>query len=125
MAQSHRDHHMNPEDYANSFMTARVVSQSAVIVALFWFALWPISLAATGFAFYMIMALHYEWCHFCAHIPLKPKTSLYKMLKKHHLLHHYKNENYWFGVSAVEGDVLLGTCPEAEDVDKSDSCKTL
>jgi len=129
MSSSHRDHHHDPDDYEDSFMTPKVASQAVALTALFWWGLFPllfpIPQAATGFAFFLVMGLHYEWCHFCAHIPLRPRTRFYRAMKRHHILHHHKNEEYWFGVTGQTGDNIMGTNPDPKDVEKSDTCRTL
>jgi len=71
------------------------------------------------------MLLAYEWKHYVAHRPLKPKTRLGKWLKKTHILHHYKNENYWFGVSNPFMDVLFGTLENEKKVQTSETAKNL
>jgi len=30
---------------------------------------------------------------------------------RNHRLHHFQNENYWFGLTMLSGDRLLGTLP--------------
>ena len=37
-------------------------------------------------------------------------------LWRNHRLHHCKNEHYWFGVTMLSGDRLLGTAPAVADV---------
>ncbi|AIY04525.1 fatty acid hydroxylase [Planococcus sp. PAMC 21323] len=71
------------------------------------------------------MLLLYEWKHYVAHRPIKPKTKFGKNVKKLHILHHFKNENYWYGVSTPFVDVLFGTLKDEKDVETSRTAKDL
>ena len=44
---------------------------------------------------------------------------------RNHRLHHFKNEHYWFGVTMLGADRLLRTAPQAEDVERSPTARTL
>ena len=46
-------------------------------------------------------------------------------LERAHRLHHYRNENYWMGVTNHLGDHVLGTFPNKDDVPVSPTAKTL
>jgi hypothetical protein len=50
--------------------------------------------------------LYYEWVHYVAHIPYRPRTAWGRTMKKYHLWHHFKNEFLWFGVTNPGFDVL-------------------
>ena len=69
--------------------------------------------------------LGYEWVHFLIHTDYKPKTAAYRRLYKSHRLHHFRNENYWFGVSRLAADKVLNTSPERDDVPMSPTVKAL
>ncbi len=46
--------------------------------------------------------------------------------RRHHRLHHYKNEHYWFTVTtAGTADRLLGTYPDAATVETSPTVRRL
>ena len=81
--------------------------------------------AASTPAAFASAALLYEWVHYLVHTRYIPRSRLYKRLWTHHRLHHYKNENYWFGVSMTSGDGLLQTRPEHRGVPTSATCRTL
>ncbi|MCL6626603.1 sterol desaturase family protein [Alicyclobacillus shizuokensis] len=61
--------------------------------------------------------LYYEWTHFVSHRPIVPRSAWGRWMKKYHLLHHYKNENYWFGVTNPSLDMVMGTNPRRDEVD--------
>lgn len=69
--------------------------------------------------------LYYEWKHYIAHRPIKPITPWGKRLKKYHILHHYKNEHYWFGVTSPTYDHLLGTFKDEKEVETSPTARKL
>lgn len=73
----------------------------------------------------IVMLLVYEWKHYVAHVPLKPRTHFGKWMKKTHLLHHFKNEHYWFGVSNPVGDWLFGTLKDEKTVLSSQTVRDL
>lgn len=132
----HRRHHMDPTDMewlmltgvdAGVFVTAFGFVTVAWSVPLLWITgsalLGPFltawTLAALGLA-------HYEWVHLLVHTRYRPTTRYYARLAKNHRLHHYRNENYWFGVTSNSGDRLLRTYPrDMSDVPLSDTARTL
>jgi hypothetical protein len=44
---------------------------------------------------------------------------------REHRYHHFRNENFWWGVSMGLGDRVLGTAPPVEDVGRSGTTSTL
>ena len=80
---------------------------------------------ATGFAAAAILSLGYEWTHYLIHTDYAPKTRFYRSLWRGHRLHHYRNENYWFGVTNHFGDRVLGTNPAKDAVPVSPTARTL
>ena len=76
---------------------------------------------ATSFSLSItIYFLFYEWIHLAHHIDeYKPKTQWGKRLKKAHKWHHFKNENFWWGITSTLGDVILQTFPKPQEVSKS------
>ncbi|RDI43235.1 sterol desaturase family protein [Falsibacillus pallidus] len=122
----HYDHHVYPNDLHLLFLPIwyslpSMVALSAIFYGLHneWFHTFSFS------AGLLSMLLIYEWTHYVAHTPLKPKTKFGKWLKKVHILHHYKNENYWFGVSTPFVDVLFGTLKDEKDVEMSGTARDL
>ena len=69
--------------------------------------------------------LFYEWSHFLAHSSYTPKNRYSLYMKKYHLLHHYKNENYWYGITNPLADIIFGKFKNPETVEKSPTVKTL
>lgn len=74
-----------------------------------------------------VLALgHYEWTHLFVHTRYRPRTRYYRRLARNHRRHHYRNENYWLGVTSNLGDRLLRTYPaDTSDVPASETARTL
>lgn len=124
-ARKHRAHHAAPRDLEILFIPLRGHLAGAVLVAVVCLLLPD---AATRLALVVAVAassLTYEWVHFLIHTDHKPRNALYRKLYVAHRLHHYRNENYWFGVTRRLGDTVLGTNPAKDDVPLSPTCLTL
>lgn len=129
VAHRHRQHHREPWLLEHVYVpTPTVLGGLLVGVPVFtlvWAALLPLEQGLTALAVFFLLGSVYEWTHFLIHTGYKPRTALYRRLWKHHRLHHFKNENYWWGVSRIEGDWLLGTAPDPADVEKSTSVREI
>jgi 4-hydroxysphinganine ceramide fatty acyl 2-hydroxylase len=124
-ARIHWQHHQTPADLPWLFVPSWGTPSLIAIAALVGYALggWDLAIvAALGDA---ITLVHYELTHFAAHVPYRPRTRIGAFMKRHHLLHHFKNERYWFGVTNPVFDVLLGTWPNPTAVPKSETARTL
>lgn len=133
----HREHHLDPGHVgwlllgtADAAIFAGMIMAGTVAWAL------PVTLAVgTGpaagpIATAVVLALgalaHYEWTHLLVHTRYRPKTPYYRRLARHHRLHHFRNEEYWLGVTSNLGDRLLGTLPSNKTaVPLSDTARTL
>jgi hypothetical protein len=71
------------------------------------------------------LSLHYEWVHFMIHTRYRPRIGYYQHLARNHLLHHFRNEHYWYGVTMLQADGWLRTAPEPDRVPKSPTAMTL
>lgn len=122
----HYDHHVYPDDLKLLFLP---VCYSMTGFAIYLFILYGLTSNITiTFSFgigMIIMLLVYEWKHYIAHRPIRPLTGFGRWLKKQHILHHYKNENYWFGVSNPVCDFLFGTYKNGKDVELSRTARNL
>jgi hypothetical protein len=123
---SHRAHHRDPARLDLLFIPTHVFLYAIPLQFALWFALMPsVPLALTGVCFYFTMALRYEWVHFLVHTRYRPRSGHYRRLWQNHRLHHFKNEHFWFGVSMLGGDRLLGTAPPFATVETSPTCRSL
>ncbi len=122
----HRAHHREPWRLDLLFIPMHSFFYSIpILVGIWWLVTPSLPLALTGIAAHFALALHYEWVHFLVHTRVQPRTALYGRLWKNHRRHHFKNEHYWFGVTMLGGDRLLGTAPELGDVSTSPTARTL
>jgi hypothetical protein len=106
----HVMHHAHPTEM-RYLLTPNVynIPSYAVVWILMWWITGDLHATAafvTGVSAYQ---LYYEWTHFVSHRPIIPKTPWGRWMKKFHLLHHYKNPHYWYGVTHPAMDVILGT----------------
>ena len=75
-------------------------------------------------AVYFVLALHYEWIHFLIHTRYPPRSARYRRLWRNHLLHHFKNEHYWYGVTRLGGDRVFGTAADPDRVPTSSTARS-
>lgn len=123
---SHRRHHRDPWNIDILFIPSHVFLYAIPLQVALWVGLAPtLPLAFTGLAAFYAFTLHYEWVHYLVHTRYRPKSWLYDRLWRNHRLHHCKNEHYWFGVTMLSGDRLLGTAPALDAVPTSRTCRTL
>ncbi|WP_226682788.1 sterol desaturase family protein [Sutcliffiella horikoshii] len=122
----HYDHHTNPNDLHLLFLPLWYSLPNLSVLAIIFYLIAGSSGLTLGFASGLMMMLFlYEWKHYVAHRPIKPRTKFGKWVKKTHILHHFKNENFWYGVSTPFVDVLFGTLKNEKDVETSKTAKDL
>ncbi len=104
----HGVHHTWPRD------KYRLVMPPAVSISLFWLflGLFLVTLGHTltwGFqAGFTAGYMFYDLTHYYIH-HFSPKTEYGRTLKKHHMLHHFKDHGSRFGVSSRLWDHVFGT----------------
>ncbi|ASS77237.1 fatty acid hydroxylase [Tumebacillus algifaecis] len=126
MRKLHYDHHEVPNELDLLFLPVWYSIPNYSLLGLFTYWLTGDLLTAHAVVSGAIGALlYYEWVHFVAHRPIKPLTAWGRWMKKVHLWHHYKNENYWFGVSNPSIDYLLGTFQNEKGVELSPTARKL
>ena len=127
LARKHREHHVDPRDVPLIFIPWQsllwVVATATAITLL---AFPRPGMGLTFLAFLAVLGIGYEWSHYLIHSDYKPKTSFYRAIWRHHRLHHFKNEHYWFTVtSAGTADRVLCTSPAPATVPTSATAKNL
>ncbi|MCH9815809.1 MAG: sterol desaturase family protein [Actinomycetia bacterium] len=126
VAREHVRHHKDPKELETIFIPLPVVLAMVTLPWLLllvpWFAT---GLVLTGLTTGFAILVAYEWTHFLIHTPYRPKGRYYRSIRRAHILHHYKNENYWLGVTNHTADHLLGTFPDKAAVPTSPTAKDL
>ncbi|MGH8460579.1 MAG: sterol desaturase family protein [Stenotrophobium sp.] len=123
---THRRHHADPWNLKWVFIPRHIHLMTPFTIALILWALWPWKeWALTYIVTYLLLGLHYEWVHFLAHIPWCPDLAYYQRRVREHRYHHFRNENYWWGVSMGLGDRVFGTAPMVDETGRSGTTSTL
>ncbi len=126
LPQTHREHHKTPWDIKRIFIPLHVYPLVApILIGGAWLLAPTPELFYGGLAFYFLLALNYEFCHYLAHIRWCPPIEYYKRRVRLHRFHHFKHERLWWGVSMGLGDVLFGTAPDPEKVHRSGNTRDL
>lgn len=128
VAREHRAHHADPWRVDKIYMPFRTLVATAIVAVGGIFTglyFWEPNIAWTWLLAYGVLAGAYEWSHFLMHTAYRPKTRAFARLQKNHRLHHFKNENFWYGVVTTKGDQIFGTLVEATEVQKSETVKQI
>lgn len=126
LPKTHRRHHADPWNLYWVFVPRHVHLWVAPAIGVLLALLWPWKAwVLTAVTTYLLLGLHYEWVHFLAHIPWCPQNRVlgpyYQRRVREHRYHHFRNENYWWGVSMGLGDRLFGTAPKVDETARSGS----
>jgi Fatty acid hydroxylase superfamily len=125
-AKRHRMHHRDPRNIPLVFVPLPVLfGFLATLFAIAWFAFPTRPLSITAFSTFATFLFGYEWAHYLIHSPYVPRTPLFRAVWRAHILHHYKNERYWFGVTNPIADHVLRTHPAKDSVETSPTARTL
>lgn len=122
LPQTHRDHHKEPWDVPQIFIPLHVYPLVLPLLLLPYLIV-PAAIVHSVLAFFLLMALHYEWCHYLAHIKWCPSSKLvgqyYDRRVREHRWHHFHNENQWWGVSMGLGDRVFKTNPDPKSAGRT------
>jgi sterol desaturase/sphingolipid hydroxylase (fatty acid hydroxylase superfamily) len=122
----HYDHHERPQERELLFLPIWYSGPQLLLVGVLAYLVTSSLDAAIHFlSGAMAYHLYYEWKHFVAHRPIRPLTPWGRKMKRLHLLHHFKNENYWFGVTEPVLDQWFGTFPDEDKVELSPTARKL
>ncbi|ASN07199.1 sterol desaturase family protein [Virgibacillus necropolis] len=122
----HFDHHVDPKDLNLLFLPLWFSLPNFFIgAAVFYLITGNLQLTIAFLAGLIAYFLYYEWKHYIAHKPIQPRTKLGRNTKRAHLWHHFKNENYWFGVTHTSVDKTFGTYRDQKQVNKSETARNL
>lgn len=121
----HRVHHRDPWHMERAINPPVALVLYAVGLPILFFPLFKAPQAMTGIAASWLVLLVYEWIHLLIHTSHVPRNPIFKRIWRNHRLHHFKNEHYWYNVSTLGIDALLGTQPSPSEVPTSPTCLTL
>ncbi len=126
LAREHRAHHADPRDL-DLVLIPQAALRFALAVGLIapWLIAQEAGPALTGSLAGLGMLLTYEWVHFLIHSNYKPRSATYRRIWRAHRWHHFRNEQYWFGVTVHLADRLFGTYPDKDAVPLSPTARTL
>lgn len=126
-ARSHLRHHLDPTDLDYIFNPPRFsLPLQAAYFLLVSLVFWDLGMGGAVMAGATAAMLYYEYVHFTTHRPgIQPWMPWNRRLKRMHLWHHYKHEDHWFGVTTSVFDRAFGSYRRPDDVDKSDTVRTL
>jgi hypothetical protein len=125
-ARRHRMHHRDPRNIPLVFVPLPVLAGFFVVLAaVSGLAFTDHRLGLTAFATMTAFLFGYEWSHYLIHSPYVPRTAAFRAVWRAHILHHYKNEQYWFGVTNPVADYVLRTHPAKDAVPTSPTARTL
>ncbi|WP_088011024.1 sterol desaturase family protein [Gottfriedia acidiceleris] len=126
MKRIHYDHHTNPDDLKLLFLPIWYSIPNLGSLCIIYFLITRDLIQTIAFGSGLVfMLLVYEWKHYVAHRPIKPITKVGRQIKKLHILHHFKNENFWYGVSTPIFDGIFGTLKDEKEVVTSSTAKAL
>jgi hypothetical protein len=122
----HRAHHRDPWRVDLVFVPIHVFLYVPLVLAIVIALGLPApELVWSGIAVYFALSLHYEWVHFMIHTRYRPRLGYYQKLARNHLLHHFRNERFWYGVTMLQADRLLRTAPDPRGVATSPTCRSI
>jgi hypothetical protein len=125
-ARRHRMHHRDPRNIPLVFVPLPVLAGFFVTLAAISGLAFPDHrLGLSAFATMTTFLLGYEWSHYLIHSPYVPRSAAFRAVWRAHILHHYKNEQYWFGVTNPVADYVLRTHPAKDAVPTSPTARTL
>ena len=119
ITKTHRAHHRNPWNPKYGLTTTYFVVLFLGGVPMIWslggaFGFIALHSVLTGILVTFLFILNYEWVHYLIHTSYTPHSWFYRRLWRNHRLHHFQNENYWFGLTMLMGDRVLGTQPQRD-----------
>jgi hypothetical protein len=136
-AREHRSHHRHPSNLDTVLLGPKeivallllanplVASLLAGAVALVSGSAFSGTAVLTATAVGAALVFAYEWSHFLIHTAHRPRTRAYRSIWQNHRLHHFKNENYWHGITTTVADKLLKTHPDHREVERSPTARQL
>jgi sterol desaturase/sphingolipid hydroxylase (fatty acid hydroxylase superfamily) len=104
----HGVHHDYPNDPKRLVMPPIISIPLAIFFYFLFYFIIGKYYAAPFFGGFLLGYIYYDTMHYAVHhFPIKNKFFL--EIKKHHMKHHYQNEDFGYGVSSPFWDKIYGT----------------
>lgn len=114
--------HGNHHDVANDPTRLVMPPMAGVLIAVVLYTpLWAIAGAAIAeplFAFFLVGYLAYDYTHYAVHHFI-PRSKWGRLVKQHHMLHHYADAVGYWGVSSPLWDHVFGTMGKAKPASRA------
>lgn len=104
----HWAHHDYPDDTKRLVVPLIVTIPAGFLLYYLSYLIFGLYYAAPFFAVLLSSYIVYDWCHYACH-HLNFKNKYFQLIKKHHLLHHYKDPDNGYGFTTTLWDKLLNT----------------
>lgn len=106
----HFDHHRDPYDLRVLFGALYTTLPTIfLVVAPVGYLIGGLAGIACAFSMGIIVTCFYEFNHCIQHLNYEPKSKFAQTIKRHHLQHHFYNENINYGITSYWPDRLFGT----------------
>lgn len=127
LARKHREHHIDPRIVTLVFIPLQSLAGAFGAAMIIGLLIIPrTGLGMTFLVTVFAIGMVYEWTHYLVHTDYKAKHALYRMIRRNHRQHHYKNEHYWYAVTSPGiADRVLGTYPDPQAVPTSPTARNL
>ncbi len=108
----HGIHHATPTDEQRLAMPLPL---SLLLASIFFLAFWLVMRNYAFFFFpgFLLGYSFYLLVHYLIHLRRPPK-NIFRILWKHHQVHHYKDDHAAFGVTTPLWDIVFGTMPTSK-----------
>lgn len=128
MYRLHYGHHDFPKRDDLMYMPLWLTVPTTVfnLVFFLWFAD-DLRDSLAAFSGALLGYIVFEWAHLLCHVPIIPKSAMWRKIRDRHLAHHYVNERHWYSVSppAQFIDSLFGTGGQRQEVEKTGTGRLL
>ena len=104
----HGVHHDYPNDAKRLVMAPAVSIPLAVLYYYLFYLLIGEARVAPFFSGFVLGYLFYDMTHYAIH-HFYFKNGLWMKIKKHHMVHHYRDHDNGYGVSSKFWDIIFGT----------------
>lgn len=106
----HYDHHQDPNDIRVLFgALSTTLPTIAIATSPIGFLIAGLPGVAVSFATGLACFMVYELCHCMQHLRITPRNKFLRRIKRHHLLHHFHNEQGNFGITSTLCDRIFGS----------------